>query len=840
MGKSWRRRSPPLFTGRDSRLQVNADILPGDLGPITTKGTKMKSQIIYSIILASLTLAASAADEYYLVKEGQPQARIYLPRVCGKATLLAANELSETLEKVSGARVPVDLYGSGDPRYAVRDEAKILLDPTIDPTREISADGTEDQFTITRSRDTLTIAGNSDTAVLYGVYQLLHEIGVRWFTPGDLGENVPHMTSIPIGSGTKHYKPSFRKRELDYSGYNRWHFDPNQQAKQHYDYDLWLLRNRLHFARSIHWNSLHRFDFDWTREHTYHNVAAVLRTVGFEKEPERFPLVTRDGETKRRPLKERVQICFTNPKNIQGTIDLALKWFEENPDKLTYPASLQDCGGVCECPACTKANGGINPARDPNRLVWTFMNQVIKGIRAKMPNKRIAFYACYGGMTEPPEDIKAEPGLVAVTCHVQSNRVPITDPDDPFNKVYYHHILRIKATGAEMECYEYTMFAGTPQPLAILSTAKTYANLGYVGYHTESMGRDAQREMIAWVQSQLAWDTSQDPDELLNTFCREYYGAAGDDVLAVLHMVDDSVRRLPKVILGSLGVTQSIMTGEVNAAGRARLAQAVGKVSGPEKERLVRFDRTFEMWAREGEYARAVYGAMMERTPTAREQAANAIAAFTDYWDKNDLNNICSPSIRAQATGMTNIVARIEPTITPTRSKDLASADRDAIMHELFSLDTVPDDMGNLFLLPEVWRFSLDLHREAVANGWTEPGFDDSAWHKLSTYNIFEQQGFNRYDGAFCYRVRFKAPDFPKDRKIFLRIGALDDEGSIYVNGKLIHTRWHLHPDDWMSSFAIDVTDTLKPDRENVIAVVGNDEYGAGGIWKPCGLYTLP
>ena len=72
----------------------------------------------------------------------------------------------------------------------------------------------------------------------------------------------------------------------------------------------------------------------------------------------------------------------------------------------------------------------------------------------------------------------------------------------------------------------------------------------------------------------------------------------------------------------------------------------------------------------------------------------------------------------------------------------------------------------------------------------------------------------------------------------FLRIGALDDEGSIYVNGKLVHQRWHIHPGDWESSFEMDVTDIIKPDDTNVIFVAGNDQAGVGGIWKPCALYT--
>ena len=778
------------------------------------------------------------AGAWFVVKDGKPQARIYLPRAFGKATLLAANELSDYVEKMTGARVPVDRYGSGERRYALRGESRIYLRLKIDPAQPVSADGSEDVFTITEKRDALTIDGNSDTAILYGVYQYLSDLGVRWYMPGEIGENVPRRKEIKIGRSRKTYTPSFRKREIDYSGYDRWHFRPQAQERQHYEYDLWLLRNRCHFSRSIHWRAIHRFDFNWTREYTYHNVAAILRKVDIEKEPDRFALVTQNGDTRRRTPRERAQICFTHPKNITATVDAATQWFAEKPGKLTYPASLQDCGGICECANCIEANAGVFPPHDPNRVVWRFMNAVARGLRQRRPQIRLAFYACYGSMTEPPAGLSAASGVVAVTCHVQSNRTPIVDPDCPFNRRYLQHIRRIKKTGAEMECYEYSMFAGTPQPLAILSNVKTYADLGYVGYHTESMGRDEQRNIIAWVQAQLAWDASRDPEELLASFCREYYGAAGGDVLKVLHLVDASVRRLPKIILGSAGVTQSIMTDAVIAEGRPVLKQALGKVTGRERERLTRFRNTFEMFSRQGQLVRAMYHAMRERTDGAKWRAAQQIELFGAFWEDADLSETCSPAILERVKRISKTVASISAEVTPLRDKTLANATREQLITEMFSRSEAPRDTKAIFLLPEVWRFRLDIERNGREIGWTSPDLDDSGWHSLSTWNFYERQGFDRYDGAFCYRVKFKAPTFANGARIFLRIGALDDEGDVYVNGQLVHRRLHLSPDDWQSSFEADVTNAIRPGRDNVVAVCGNDEYGVGGIWKPCGLYA--
>ena len=241
-----------------------------NLSVMETKGRVIT--VIYALFLSGAD--AETRTEFFIINKGKPEARILLPRVFGKATLLAANELSDYIEKISGARIPVDLGKAQRLAGGI-----ISLEPRTDPTSEVSADGSEDEFTIEERRNTLTIRGNSDEAVLYGVYQYLNELGVRWFMPGDLGENVPALKTIRIGNRKQTYKPSFRSRQIDYSGYNNWHFNLDAQDRQHRERDLWLLRNKCQFVRSIHWGAIHRYDFNWTREHSYHNLGFIIRSL---------------------------------------------------------------------------------------------------------------------------------------------------------------------------------------------------------------------------------------------------------------------------------------------------------------------------------------------------------------------------------------------------------------------------------------------------------------------------------------------------------------------------------------------------------------------------------
>ena len=104
-------------------------------------GVLRKAFLVGLVFVLLVMCRTSLAAEYYLVRDGEPKARILLPRVFGKATVRAANELSDYIEKMTGARIPVDYDRSSEGRYGIPYEVRIVLLPKIDPATEISADG---------------------------------------------------------------------------------------------------------------------------------------------------------------------------------------------------------------------------------------------------------------------------------------------------------------------------------------------------------------------------------------------------------------------------------------------------------------------------------------------------------------------------------------------------------------------------------------------------------------------------------------------------------------------------------------------------------------------------
>lgn len=76
------------------------------------------------------------------------------------------------------------------------------------------------------------VAGGGRVGTLYGAYDLLYQLGCRWFAPGEVHEEIPHAEQIP--DLTREERPSFRTR-----GFLAWEDRGNP------DFLVWMARNRL-------------------------------------------------------------------------------------------------------------------------------------------------------------------------------------------------------------------------------------------------------------------------------------------------------------------------------------------------------------------------------------------------------------------------------------------------------------------------------------------------------------------------------------------------------------------------------------------------------------------
>ena len=125
--------------------------------------------------------------------------------------------------------------------------------------------------------------------------------------------------------------------------------------------------------------------------------------------------------------------------------------------------------------------------------------------------------------------------------------------------------------------------------------------------------------------------------------------------------------------------------------------------------------------------------------------------------------------------------------------------------------------------------------RKSIGDGCS-PGFQpDSGWNPVRVPGNFEDQfeELKEYDGLFWYRLTFDLPEEPRpDRDYLLRLGVIDDESWVWINGRFLgELSEKTNPvDHWSLDRSYPVGGRDLKRRGNVLAVLCNDLRMKGGM----------
>lgn len=214
----------------------------------------------------------------------------------------------------------------------------------------------------------------------------LHRLGVRWYLPGELGEVVPTLKSIPLPKVDETVRPDFALRDFSFR------FGTNGLATA-----LWAMRlgtrDPLNFQVA-------------------HGMAAMTgRSATFAAHPEWFALY--GGKRHFEPGYTKNQLCYSNEELFQETVRNVRAQFDHYQMEVVSVMPPDGYTSICQCQLC---EGKDSPERDSSGLlsdyVWDFVNRVAKEVRKTHPDKKIA-NCSYGSYALPPLKIaKLEPNLL--------------------------------------------------------------------------------------------------------------------------------------------------------------------------------------------------------------------------------------------------------------------------------------------------------------------------------------------------------------------------------------------------------------------------------------------
>ncbi len=705
-------------------------------------------------------------------RRGQPKSRFADVR-------LAADELIEHIEKMSGAKLEVIAKGTD-----LGGRTPIYLDQAADArldalTKKTSMDPAA--FTIGVTPTAISIRGLSPEGSLFGTYELLEQLGVRWFMPGDVGRVVPQSKDVTVKDQQTAQGPSFAARWT--AGYAS-------------KFPRWQRRNRMGGPFFPPAHGVH-----------------LPKTHSFKEHPEYYALI--GGVRKKR------QLCVSNPEVVKGAVATVRAYFKKNPNAPWIGIGPHDGRGFCECDKCKALDGGD---WDPfaahmsmsDRYIW-FFNQILDGIKDEFPKKKVCFYS-YAAYNRPPVKHKPNPRIIPAFAPITLCRIHgIGNPICPEKDKYYRWL--IQEWGKIIpEVYDRGYWFNLADPgflfpmvHRIRKQIPISKKLGITGWRVECLAHWASECPSLYIAGKLMWNVDADVDALMLDFYKSYFGAkAAKPMQKYFELMDHSVRDTDAHTGSSYSIPQ-LYPDKVRKRGYALLAEADEAAENETyKKRVLIFKQVLD-------YTDAFINMINQRAGHQWKEANTSLKRIDDTRE---------------------ILAAYDVELVTKRYgiSYMKRFFRHCTEQGYERAVTKGKVLGGL---PDEWHFNLDPGRIGESLEWFSIDLTGGNWWKLRTSTAsWSDQGLRVYKGDAWYRQTVKLGAIPKDAKVFLWCGGVDEKAKIWVNGKPLGES----PGKAFLPFEVDATAAVKANAENVVVfrVTNNtlNELGTGGITAPVFFWT--
>jgi tetratricopeptide (TPR) repeat protein len=247
----------------------------------------------------------------------------------------------------------------------------------------------------------LVLWGFDERGSLNAVCGFLRSLGVRWYLPGEVGEVVPSLPTIPLPRIDETVHPDFPVRRFNF----RFGVHGHETA-------MWAMRLGIRDPNGLQ---------------IAHGMATMTdRREILEAHPDWFALY--GGKRHNQIEVGNNQLCYSNEELFQETVRYARAQFDHYHFDAVSVMPPDGYVAMCQCPLCA---GKDTPDRDYRGLlsdyVWDFVNRVAKEVGKTHPNRLISNCA-YGTYTLPPLKIdKLEPNVLV--CIVGGRRPTRNRPE---------------------------------------------------------------------------------------------------------------------------------------------------------------------------------------------------------------------------------------------------------------------------------------------------------------------------------------------------------------------------------------------------------------------------
>jgi len=560
-------------------------------------------KMIFNLVSLGVFLASAiqANAESFLVKDGRPNAEIIIAEQPQRSARLAADDLRIYVEKISGARlpiatepsedVPVQIYVGesthaeklgitaeglkyGDYRIVSGENWLALIgDDTDFVPKEPWARNNGDRVSgklqrkweaasglpygvpnggMYKNRERMPKALAKDKGEYLWAYDergsfnavcgFLRNLGVRWYMPGELGEVVPKMKTIPLPKSRSHARQSVGNPDS-------FHALASVATKLLYDEtvtpDFEVRQFCVRFGTAddevTHWAMRLgiRQVYGLMIAHGMHTMTHpdILKT----QHPDWFALYggRRDTGTGKRLN----HLCYSNEELFDATVKWARAQFDVYDYESVSIMPPDAYGSICQCGLCEgKQVDEMGSRGKLSNHVWDFANRIAREVGRTHPQKLIVCCA-YGANTLPPTNIdKLEPNVQVVIVGGRRPRNSLPEQREAIRQLRTGWLQKTDRPILIFENYPFTG-RGTYLPAFVAKTNGNSINatkgvsrgediwLSFPRYHDDrNIGFD---HFQVYFTARMWWG-GKDADviAMLEEYCNLFYGPAGSKMKA--------------------------------------------------------------------------------------------------------------------------------------------------------------------------------------------------------------------------------------------------------------------------------------------------------------------
>ncbi len=458
--------------------------------------------------------------------------RIRLAPKASTPEQFAAGELAKYLKQIYRHEVRVQRTTDSAAR-------EISVEVRRRPRRQVPIAREDDAFEIIVGEDRVRLRGRTPRAAVYAVYGFLEELGCRWFAPrykfyrGIGHEHVPRLKQFEPAVGKRSWTPTFiyRKKLIEEA---QTHTLSNTVALIE-----WMAKNRLNvLSAPLNYQHENRFCWEDVREkltpeaqkrglvievggHGYENF--LHHEMFYDKHPDWFALL--DGKRSRDP---HAVFNTANPAAMRIFVTRVMAWLREHPEVEIFSLLPPD-GTLWSEDAASRLQGSPSERQALVTLaVWRALRR--QKLNIILSTTAYHNHANYPENMRIPSDV-----LVDVAPFYQSYREPIFDPTTKHNASHLKELSQwIQNHDGPVSLYSYYrkyfwMSKPVVFPGLMWSEMSYLRDRGVAGIGMYSEPGDwLTYELQHYLHAQLAADTAQDINALVQDYCEMRFGAAAD------------------------------------------------------------------------------------------------------------------------------------------------------------------------------------------------------------------------------------------------------------------------------------------------------------------------